>query len=98
MEQKGLKVFENSEFGQVRPIFEDDKVLFCAVDIARALGYSNPYDAIGRHCDGVVKREGVSITTNQHGISTKQVSLISFIPEGNGGKLNIGKQNAAWSG
>lgn len=82
MEQKGLKVFENSEFGQVRTIFEDGKVLFCAVDIARALGYSNPYDAIGRHCDGVVKREGVSITTNQHGISTKQVNLISFIPEG----------------
>lgn len=58
MEQQGLKVFENSEFGQVRTIFEDGKVLFCAVDIARALGYSNPYDAIGRHCDGVVKREG----------------------------------------
>ena len=67
MEQKGLKVFENSEFGQVRTIFEDSKVLFCAVDIARALGYSNPYDAIGRHCDGVVKHTAISCKGGEQG-------------------------------
>lgn len=56
-------------------------VLFSATDVARALGYSNPYDAIARHCKGVVKREGVSRTTNQHGTTTEQSAEMSFIPE-----------------
>lgn len=77
-----MKVFNHEQFGNVRIIEEDGKVLFCAVDIARALGYSNTRDATGRHCKGVVKCDGVSMTTNQHGTSTKQVNLMSFIPEG----------------
>lgn len=35
-----------------------------------------------RHCKGIVKREGVSETTNQHGTTTKQITQMSFIPEG----------------
>lgn len=77
-----LQIFNNNQFGEIRTIEDNGKVLFCAVDIARALGYSNPHDAIGRHCRGVVKREGVSVTTNQHGVSTEQVNEMSFIPEG----------------
>lgn len=56
-------------------------ILFCATDVAKALGYSNPYDAISRHCKGVVKHEGVSQTTNQHGTTTNQTVEMSFIPE-----------------
>ena len=41
--------------------------MFVANDVAAMLGYSNRYDAINRHCKGVVKHEGVSITTNQYG-------------------------------
>ena len=52
-----LEVFQNEEFGTVRAIEEGDKVLFCATDVAKALGYSNQRDAIGRHCKGVVKRD-----------------------------------------
>lgn len=77
-----VQIFNNNQFGEIRTIEDNGKVLFCAVDIARALGYSNPHDAIGRHCRGVVKREGVSVTTNQHGVSTEQVNAMSFIPEG----------------
>lgn len=47
-----------------------------------ALGYSNTRDALNRHCKGVVKRDGVSVTTNQHGTSTSQTVEMSFIPEG----------------
>ena len=47
-----MKVFNHEQFGNVRIIEEDGKVLFCAVDIARALGYSNTRDATGRHCKG----------------------------------------------
>lgn len=77
-----LKIFENPRFGEVRTLEEGERVLFCATDIARALGYSNPHDAIRRHCKGVVKREGVSTTTNQHGVSSSQATEMNFIPEG----------------
>ena len=76
-----LMIFNNPEFGTVRTLEENGAVLFSATDVARALGYSNPYDAISRHCKGVVKREGVSRTTNQHGTTTEQSTEMSFIPE-----------------
>lgn len=77
-----LQIFANEQFGSVRIIEEDGKVLFCGKDIASALGYSNPRDALNRHCRGVVKRDGVSHTTNQYGVITEQVTEMSFIPEG----------------
>lgn len=77
-----IQVFKNTEFGEVRTIKEGGKVLFGATECAKMLGYSNPYDAIKRHCKGVVKREGVSKTMNQHGVETEQVNEINFIPEG----------------
>lgn len=77
-----LAIFENPKFGQVRTIEEDGKVLFCAKDVAAALGYKNTRDAINRHCKGVVKRDGVSRTTNQHGVTTEQTVEMAFIPEG----------------
>ena len=43
---------------QVRVIEGDDgDTLFIAADVATALGYANPRDAIRRHCRGVVKRD-----------------------------------------
>lgn len=77
-----LQVFNHEQFGDVRIIEEDGRVLFCGKDVAKALGYENPRDAIRRHCRGVVKRDGVSKTTNQHGVTTEQVTQMSFIPEG----------------
>ncbi len=50
-----LQVFENSEFGQVRTIIYNGKPYFVGIDIARALGYSNPSKAVIQHCKGVTK-------------------------------------------
>lgn len=50
-----LKVFENEEFGNLRMVKIDDKSYFCASDVARALGYSRPNDAINQHCKAAVK-------------------------------------------
>lgn len=77
-----LMIFNNPRFGKVRTIQEGDRVLFCAKDVAAALGYKNTRDAISRHCKGVVKRDGVSMTTNQHGTTTEQQVEMAFIPEG----------------
>lgn len=51
-----LIIFNNPEFGQIRTIEEDGKVLFCGSDVAKALGYKRPKDAVSAHCKGAVKR------------------------------------------
>lgn len=48
-----IQIFTNEQFGKIRTIEEDGKVLFCGSDIARALGYARPADAISAHCKGV---------------------------------------------
>lgn len=51
-----LMIFDNPKFGNIRTIEEDGGVLFCGSDVARALGYKRPKDAIAAHCKGAVKR------------------------------------------
>ena len=45
-----ISVFEHPEFGRIRTLDIDGKIWFCASDIASALGYANPRDAVARHC------------------------------------------------
>ena len=71
-----IKIFENTDFGSVRTLEENGKVLFCATDIANALGYSNPRDAIAKHCRCVAKCD------IPHPQSTEKQIEMSFIPEG----------------
>lgn len=87
-----LQIFENPEFGSVRTIDVDGKTYFVATDVAKALGYSNPRDAVSRHCKGVVKHDGVSKTTNQHGTTTEQVVEFNIISEGDIYRLVIKSQ------
>lgn len=51
-----VQIFDNPEFGQVRTLEENGKVLFCGKDVAKALGYKRPADAITAHCKGSVIR------------------------------------------
>lgn len=68
-----LAIFENSEFGKVRTLIENDgTVLFCASDVAKILGYTNPNKAINDHCRAITKRYAP--------ISGKEQE-INFIPE-----------------
>ena len=46
-----IKIFENDEFGKVRIVEIDNKTYFVANDIANALGYSSPKEAVYRHVD-----------------------------------------------
>jgi prophage antirepressor-like protein len=78
-----IQVFENKEFGAVRTTEIDGKPYFSASDVATALGYSNPRDAISRHCKGVVKHD---IPT------TSGIQALSFIPEGDIYRLIIRSQ------
>lgn len=68
-----LQIFKNEKFGEIRTVKENGKVLFCGSDVAKALGYSNPRDALIRHCKGVVKCDTPTTSGKQE---------MSFITEG----------------
>ena len=71
-----LAVFTNEQFGEIRTVTEGDKIYFCGSDVAKALGYSNPRDALSRHCKskGVVKHD----TLTKGGMQE-----LTYIDEGN---------------
>ncbi len=50
-----LKIFENPEFGKVRTVVVDGEPWFSGTDVAKALGYAKPQDAVARHCKHSVK-------------------------------------------
>ena len=47
-----MAVFNNREFGSIRVIEENGNYLFCGFDVAKALGYAKPRNAINTHCKG----------------------------------------------
>lgn len=71
-----LEIFNNTEFGSVRIIQERDKYLFCGLDVAAALGYAKPRNAITAHCRYALKR-GVPHPQAE----SKEIEML-FIPEG----------------
>ena len=68
-----VTIFNNEEFGQVRTMLVNDKSYFLANDVARALGYKRPADAISAHCKGSVKHRYLTNGGEQEA---------KFIPEG----------------
>lgn len=48
---KDLQIFRNPEFGQVRTVTLNDDPWFVGKDIATALGYAKPENAIANHVD-----------------------------------------------
>ena len=72
-----LTIFENKNFGTVRTIEENSKVLFCGTDVASSLGYTNPQKAIKDHC----KKDGVTFRSVIDSLGRTQQA--KFISEGN---------------
>ncbi len=68
-----ISTFVNPVFGQIRAVkSQDDKPLFVAGDVASALGYSKPRNAVSTHCKGALKQ----------GIPTKGgLQEVTLIPE-----------------
>ena len=70
MTDKQIKVFNNTEFGEIRSMTINGEPWFVGKDIAAALGYSNPRDAISKHVDdedkiSVAIRDGNKGNPNQ---------------------------------
>ena len=72
-----IRLFSNPEFGDVRTLeTPDGKILFCGSDVAKALGYSNKFDAVTRHCRCIVKHD------TPHPQAPDKTIEMSFITEG----------------
>ena len=68
-----LKVFQNSEFGELGILLIDGKEYFPATQCAEILGYVKPRNAISRHCKGALK-QGV--------LTEGGIQQDNYIPEG----------------
>ncbi|MGN0598333.1 MAG: Bro-N domain-containing protein [Oscillospiraceae bacterium] len=71
-----LKVFSNSEFGELGVMLIDGKEYFPAIHCAKILGYANPRDAIQKRC----KTEGVA---NCDVLTNGGKQSVKYINEGN---------------
>lgn len=62
-----LQKFSHNMFGNLDVLIKDGKEYFPATDVAKALGYVNPHDAVKKHCkqDGVAFCEVVIQEKNQ---------------------------------
>lgn len=78
-----IMIFNNEEFGEIRTIEIDGKPYFMATDIAKALGYSKPNNAISAHC-----RAALKYSTPISG----KMQEVNFIPEGDVYRLIIRSQ------
>ncbi len=71
-----LQVFESTEFGRIRTLEENGRILFCGTDVAKALAYAKPNNAISQHCRYTLKR-GIP-----HPQSPEKIIDMLFISEG----------------
>ena len=76
-----IKIFENPEFGSIRTVERNGEPWFSGKDVAAALGYSNPRDAISKHVDdedkGVAKCD--TLGGNQNMTVINESGLYSLI-------------------
>lgn len=91
-----IQIFNSPQFGDIRTATDDNnEPLFCAADVCKALGYTNPRKAIADHSEqeDVTKRD----TPTQGGIQqmtfVNESGLYSLIF---GSKLESAKQFKRW--
>lgn len=77
-----LQIFKNDEFGEVRTTTIEGKPYFCGSDVAKALGYSRPIEAVNQHCE---KDGTVTCRTLTNGGEQD----VKFISEGNVHRLIV---------
>ena len=96
MTDKHLQTFQNLEFGEIRSMTINGEPWFVGKDIAAALGYSNPRDAISKHVDdedknSVAIRDGNKGNPNQ--VIINESGMYSLIL---GSKLDGAKRFKRW--
>lgn len=91
-----IQIFNNPQFGEIRALADEaNEPLFCAADVCKALGYTNPRKAVADHVDegDVTKRDTPT---------TSGVQIMTFVNESGlyslifGSKLDSAKAFKKW--
>ena len=91
-----IQIFENNEFGAIRTMSnEQGEPLFCAKDVAVALGYNNSRDAVRRHVEeeDVAKHDTPTTSGIQMMLYVNESGLYSLIL---GSKLESARRFKHW--
>lgn len=91
-----IKIFENPEFGKVRTVEMDGKPYFVGKDVAEALGYSKPLNALSVHVekdDSLKQGLADSLGRKQETILINESGLYSLILSS---KLESAKRFKHW--
>ena len=76
-----IQIFQNEQFGKVRIVLDDNnEPLFCLTDVAKALGYNRPADAVNQHCKGVVVLPTPTNGGMQNATTTVTASVSLVLP------------------
>lgn len=68
-----LTIFENAEFGQIRTVQLNNETYFVGKDVAEALGYANPKNAVPKH----VSEEDKLSTQIEYAGQRREVTVIN---------------------
>ena len=94
-----LQIFRNESFGEIRTISIDNEPWFVGKDVAVALGYSNPNDALNKRVDSEDKMQGDGVAIRdpigrtQHPTIINESGLYSLVLSS---KLPAAKQFKRW--
>ena len=92
-----IKVFQNLEFGAIRTMSDaQGEPLFCAKDVALALGYDQPHKAIARHIeedDGMKRTLIDTLGRKQRAVFINESGLYALILSS---KLESAKRFKRW--
>lgn len=66
-----LQAITNHEFGTIRTITSGGQVLFCGRDVANALGYQDPTNAVKLHYKGVANYHPLATPGGVHQVRFK---------------------------
>lgn len=97
MSKKQIKVFNNTEFGNIRTLEIDGEPWFVGKDVATALGYAKPENAVSNHVDSEDKTstliQGSGSNYKSKAIIINESGLYSLIL---GSKLDGAKRFKRW--
>lgn len=91
-----IQIFSNPQFGEIRTLADEaNEPLFCAADVCKALGYTNPRKAVADHVDegDVTKRDTPTTSGVQSMTFVNESGLYSLIF---GSKLDSAKVFKKW--
>lgn len=92
-----IKIFSNPQFGEIRTLADEaNEPLFCAADVCKVLGYTNPRKAVADHVseDDVTKRDTIdNLGRTQSASFVNESGLYSLIF---GSKLESAKAFKRW--